>query len=109
RRWTYLRDHEPDAPGDRQGVHGRRRHDGSRPGLRALDPPLPRGAAAAGLGCGRRGDPRGHGTRAARGWAPEARTESSMTDKDALVVFTPSGKRARFPLGTPLLQAARGP
>ncbi|MFO1038246.1 MAG: ASKHA domain-containing protein [Geminicoccaceae bacterium] len=26
---------------------------------------------------------------------------------DALVVFTPSGKRDRFPLGTPLLQAAR--
>src|SRR5438132_11352793 len=26
---------------------------------------------------------------------------------DALVVFTPSGKRGRFPLGTPLLQAAR--
>jgi uncharacterized 2Fe-2S/4Fe-4S cluster protein (DUF4445 family) len=30
-----------------------------------------------------------------------------MTDQDALVVFTPSGKRGRFPLGTPLLQAAR--
>lgn len=28
-------------------------------------------------------------------------------EKDALVVFTPSGKRGRFPLGTPLLQAAR--
>ncbi|MEK0084476.1 ASKHA domain-containing protein [Benzoatithermus flavus] len=27
--------------------------------------------------------------------------------QDALVVFTPSGKRGRFPLGTPLLQAAR--
>ena len=26
---------------------------------------------------------------------------------DALVVFTPSGKRGRFPIGTPLLQAAR--
>jgi uncharacterized 2Fe-2S/4Fe-4S cluster protein (DUF4445 family) len=26
---------------------------------------------------------------------------------EALVVFTPSGKRGRFPLGTPLLQAAR--
>lgn len=26
---------------------------------------------------------------------------------DALVVFTPSGKRGRFPVGTPLLQAAR--
>src|SRR6202023_3634018 len=30
-----------------------------------------------------------------------------MTEKDALVVFTPSGKRGRFALGTPLLQAAR--
>jgi len=26
---------------------------------------------------------------------------------EALVVFTPSGKRGRFPIGTPLLQAAR--
>jgi uncharacterized 2Fe-2S/4Fe-4S cluster protein (DUF4445 family) len=30
---------------------------------------------------------------------------SALTE--ALVVFTPSGKRGRFPLGTPLLQAAR--
>jgi uncharacterized 2Fe-2S/4Fe-4S cluster protein (DUF4445 family) len=30
-----------------------------------------------------------------------------MSDNDALVVFTPSGKRGRFALGTPLLQAAR--
>jgi uncharacterized 2Fe-2S/4Fe-4S cluster protein (DUF4445 family) len=30
-----------------------------------------------------------------------------MTVDDALVVFTPSGKRGRFPIGTPLLQAAR--
>ena len=30
-----------------------------------------------------------------------------MSDQDALVVFTPSGKRGRFALGTPLLQAAR--
>ena len=30
-----------------------------------------------------------------------------MSEPDALVVFTPSGKRGRFPLGTPLLQAAR--
>ena len=30
-----------------------------------------------------------------------------MSDPDALVVFTPSGKRGRFALGTPLLQAAR--
>jgi uncharacterized 2Fe-2S/4Fe-4S cluster protein (DUF4445 family) len=30
-----------------------------------------------------------------------------MSAADALVVFTPSGKRGRFALGTPLLQAAR--
>ena len=30
-----------------------------------------------------------------------------MSETDALVVFTPSGKRGRFALGTPLLQAAR--
>jgi uncharacterized 2Fe-2S/4Fe-4S cluster protein (DUF4445 family) len=30
-----------------------------------------------------------------------------MSGKDPLVVFTPSGKRGRFPLGTQLLQAAR--
>jgi uncharacterized 2Fe-2S/4Fe-4S cluster protein (DUF4445 family) len=31
----------------------------------------------------------------------------SDATKDALVVFTPSGRRGRFPLGTPLLKAAR--
>jgi len=30
-----------------------------------------------------------------------------MTSQDPLVVFTPSGKRGRFPVGTPLLTAAR--
>jgi uncharacterized 2Fe-2S/4Fe-4S cluster protein (DUF4445 family) len=30
-----------------------------------------------------------------------------MSSKDPLVVFTPSGKRGRFPVGTQLLQAAR--
>ncbi len=30
-----------------------------------------------------------------------------MTDQNPLIVFTPSGKRGRFPLGTPVLQAAR--
>ena len=32
---------------------------------------------------------------------------SQTNTDDALVVFTPSGKRGRFPVGTPLLQAAR--
>ncbi len=30
-----------------------------------------------------------------------------MSHKDPLVVFTPSGRRGRFPVGTPVLQAAR--
>ncbi len=30
-----------------------------------------------------------------------------MSTKDALIVFTPSGRRGRFPIGTALLQAAR--
>ena len=30
-----------------------------------------------------------------------------MSSQDALVIFTPSGKRGRFPLGTPVLTAAR--
>ncbi|MFP7570561.1 ASKHA domain-containing protein [Marivita sp. S2033] len=30
-----------------------------------------------------------------------------MSDSDPLVVFTPSGKRGRFPVGTPVLTAAR--
>ena len=30
-----------------------------------------------------------------------------MTDQNPLIVFTPSGKRGRFPTGTPVLQAAR--
>src|ERR1700742_4832963 len=30
-----------------------------------------------------------------------------MAEHEALVVFTPSGKRGRFPVGTSLLQAAR--
>lgn len=30
-----------------------------------------------------------------------------MSSDDALIVFTPSGRRGRFPIGTPVLQAAR--
>ncbi len=30
-----------------------------------------------------------------------------MSDQNPLVIFTPSGKRGRFPVGTPVLQAAR--
>ncbi|MGF7162290.1 uncharacterized 2Fe-2S/4Fe-4S cluster protein (DUF4445 family) [Rhodoligotrophos appendicifer] len=35
-----------------------------------------------------------------------ANTEEEAAD-EALIVFTPSGKRGRFPIGTPVLQAAR--
>ena len=41
-----LGDHQSAARGNRQGLHGRRRDDGPRPGLRALDPQVPRSAAA---------------------------------------------------------------
>src|SRR5581483_10632285 len=71
---------------------------------------------------GRSEAPGGRRPRPARGWpsAPCLNAQASsdltepleceprpMTDQDALVVFTPSGKRGRFALGTPLLQAAR--
>src|SRR5215831_16116636 len=35
------------------------------------------------------------------------RAALTVSDSDALVIFTPSGKRGRFPRGTQLLQAAR--
>lgn len=36
-----------------------------------------------------------------------AQTVAQTSADDALVIFTPSGKRGRFPLGTPVLTAAR--
>lgn len=42
---------------------------------------------------------------ASSSWAVDEVTDALT--RDALVVFTPSGRRGRFPLGTPLLQAAR--
>jgi uncharacterized 2Fe-2S/4Fe-4S cluster protein (DUF4445 family) len=36
-----------------------------------------------------------------------ARVKQSLADKTAKIVFTPSGKRGTFPLGTPVLEAAR--
>ena len=53
-RGTHLRDHEPAARGHRPIVHGGRRHDGSRPGLRALDPQVPRRSGAGHRRSGRR-------------------------------------------------------
>ena len=50
-------------------------------------------------------------SRSSRGRSPPSpdagHLESRMAAADALVVFTPSGKRGRFELGTPLLSAAR--
>ena len=37
----------------------------------------------------------------------ETTSTAPLVTQSALVVFTPSGKRGRFPLGTPVLQAAR--
>jgi len=52
----------------------------------------------------RKASPAAGGAKGAAGLAPE---RQSMTGRDPLVVFVPSGKRGRFPVGTPLLQAAR--
>ena len=63
---------------------------------------LPRSAAARRRRRGRQRGRRERGRRPRRvaGPAPE---RDPMTDKTPLVVFTPSGKRGRFPVGTPLL------
>ena len=40
----------------------------------------------------------------------EGESETNMTEapaKEPLVLFMPSGKRGRFPVGTPVLEAAR--
>ena len=39
--------------------------------------------------------------------APEQPPTEPATGRDALVLFMPSGRRGRFPIGTPVLQAAR--
>ncbi len=44
---------------------------------------------------------------AARGGVVAAEVVAAAVPDEALIVFTPSGKRGRFPLGTPVLQAAR--
>ena len=110
RRRTDLRHHEPAPRRGHAGLPGGRCHDGPRPPLRQLDPEVPRTAACRGHGGRRRA------TRTARGWQPQAARLSAvrlgpagtgMAEEDALVVFTPSGRRGRFALGTPVLAAAR--
>ena len=45
--------------------------------------------------------------RSKRAARPAKSAAGAARMSDALIVFTPSGKRGRFPLGTPVLQAAR--
>ncbi len=90
----------------RAAVMARRRDDGQRPGLPGVDRALPRAAGR----CRRRTARRQGRAGAAR--APtlgrRARRPASVSaEADALVVFTPSGKRGRFAHGTNLLAAAR--
>ena len=101
----HFRDHQSDARRDRPRLPRRGRHDGPRPGLRALDRPVPRSAAA-----GADGEAAAAGANADEGPGRRSRPprlSEPMAERDPLVVFTPSGKRGRFPVGTPLLQAAR--
>ena len=99
-----LGHHEPAARGrDRRG-HGRRHDERQRPRLRALASPLPR--------TGGRERRRGQawparGAPAPAGRAPPSAREGMSEPAHAFVVFTPSGKRGRFPLGTSVLDAAR--
>jgi len=63
-------------------------------------------SAAAGSPC--TAAARAHRAGAAAGAAGADAAERRMAEsRDPLVVFSPSGKRGRFPRGTPLLQAAR--
>ena len=36
-----------------------------------------------------------------------SKAETTASARKALILFSPSGKRGRFPVGTPVLQAAR--
>ena len=78
---------------------------GPRSGLRALDSPLPRARRRRRAADRRRGRRRAAGAKAVIA-AARPRTAMAAT-RDPLVVFMPSGKRGHFPVGTPLLQAAR--
>src|SRR5450755_1298033 len=55
----------------------------------------------------RAANPRADVAKAAIAVAPPDREDGRMATRNPLVVFTPSGKRGHFPVGTPLLQAAR--
>ena len=94
-----LGDHEPAARGGARRRDGRRRDDGQRPGLRAWiarfrEQPAGAGGGRRGGRAGRRGGER----RRRRG-----ATRTVSAEPEALVVFTPSGKRGRFAHGTTVL------
>ena len=89
----HVGDHEPAPSRDAPGREGRRRADGQRRPLRELDRPQRRLRR-------NRGD-----TRAPRRSRRQAEGGSHVTD--ALVVFTPSGRRGQFAPGTTVLDAAR--
>ena len=73
-------------------------------GAFATRPPPGAGVAAAAAAGGKR---RAAAAKAAIAGVRRSRTAIRMASRDPLVVFTPSGKRGNFPVGTPLLQAAR--
>ena len=101
----------PLARGHHPLVHGGGRHDGSRPGLRALDPQVPRRhrlRAPPRRETRLRARPRAGAAKAVTAVDRSRRPERGFVSRpDPLVVFTPSGKRGRFAVGTPLLAAAR--
>ena len=107
---AYLRDGDGQRPdlGDHESARGRasatavmaaRRPPGQRPRRRPLDPDASRGTG------------RGRGRRAARRTADGRRlrpADATMApEAEPLVIFTPSGRRGRFPTGTTVLDAAR--
>src|SRR5581483_3518504 len=94
-----LGDHESAAPGGRAGRDGGRRADGPRPRLLGVDPAIP--PAGGRRGARARGPP-------PRGACRASRRARAVSAEDVLVVFTPSGRRGRFPAGTSVLDAARG-
>ena len=89
-----LGHHEPDRRGREALGHGRRRPDGQRSRVRALDPRLPAAPRSrASEAVGSTGGAAGPASRRRSRAEPDLVSGSS----DALVIFTPSGRRGRFP------------
>ena len=114
RRRPHIRHHQPLARRSDAGGAWRGRYDGPGSGLRAMDPQVPRtlsrrghGRSAAGTGS----PPPGLIRQLADALAQDRRALKCKKlmgqDTSAKVVFTPSGRRGSFPVGTPVLQAAQ--